>query len=69
MIFTDYPVEDTHILGITDLHQQRATALLDIAFEHMVALVRYPHDVDRQAAYGMTAMAVASHSRPSSHPT
>ncbi len=67
VIFTDDPFEDAHIFGITDLDQQRATPLLDVALEHLVAVFRYPDDVDGQATDRMTAVAGAPHRRPSYH--
>ena len=50
VILTDYPFEYPHILCITNLDDQLSTTLLHIPFENVIAVLRYPHQMNRQAS-------------------
>ena len=67
MILTDYALEDANIFRITAVRQQGTTAFLDLAFQPLVPVFRYPHTVDCQARNGMIAITVAFHETPSYH--
>ena len=61
MVFADHAFENAHVLGVADLHEQVPTAHLDVAFQHMVAVLRDPDHVRRQPRDRMPTMPVVPH--------
>ena len=61
VIFTHHAFEDPHVFGVTDLHEQVATAQFNVTFKDVVAVLGHPHDMGRQAGEGVAAVAVVSH--------
>ncbi len=61
VVFADHTFEYPHILGVADLHEQVAAAHLDVAFEHVEAVLRDPDEVRRQPRDGVTAVPVVLH--------
>ena len=67
VVFADYALENPHVLSVTDLHEQVPAAHFDVAFEHVVAVLRDPDDVRCQARAGVPAVSVVCHGRDFYH--
>jgi len=67
VVFADHPFENPHVLGVADLHEQVPAAQLDVALQHVVAILCDPDDVGRQPRDGMPAMPVVCHGRDFYH--
>lgn len=61
VVFADHPLEDAHVLGVADLHEQIPAAHLDVSRQHRVAVLRHPDEVRRQPRQGVPAVPVLSH--------
>ena len=61
MVFAHHAFEDPDILGITDLDDEFPTPLLEVAVEHVVAVLRDPHDVRCQPGDAGATMPVIFH--------
>ena len=61
MIFTDHSFEDADIFGVADLQEQIATSDLDVAFKHMITVLRDPDDVRRQTCDRVPAVPIIFH--------
>ena len=58
MVFTHYSFENRDIFGITDLHDERATATLYITLEDWVAVLGYPDYMDCHPGDGVTIVSL-----------
>ena len=67
MIFADHARQDSDIFRVADLHQQSSATRLYIAFQNMIAILRAPHDVCRQARQRVMTMSVIFHLPQFSH--
>ena len=61
VVFAHHALQNPHVLGVADLHEQVPAAHLDVAREHMVAVLGDPDDVRRQPRDCMPAVPVALH--------
>lgn len=61
MVFTDHALENPHILGGADLHEQVTAANLDVSCEHVIALLRAPHEMCRQPGDGVPTVPLVAH--------
>ncbi len=67
VVFANHTFEYPHVLGVADLHEQVPAAQLDVALQHVVAILCDPDDVGRQPRDGMPAMPVVCHGRDFYH--
>ena len=61
VVATDNPFEDTNIFSITDLHQQIATPLLDVALQNGKPILRDPHNMHGQTRNRVGIMPIFAH--------
>ena len=61
MIFAHDSLENPHVFSITDLHEQVATANLEVTLQNVVTVLRAPDDMCRQSRDGMSAMSILFH--------
>ena len=67
VVFAHHALEYPHVLGVAYLDEQVATSHLDVAFEHVVAVLRDPHDVRRQPRRSVAAVPIVFHGRDFYH--
>lgn len=61
MVFADDAREHADVFGVTDVDQQRSTALLNVALQHVIALFGDPDHMHGQARDGVATMAISLH--------
>ena len=61
VVFADHTLKYANIFSISDLNDQLTTPLLDIALEHVVAVLGDPDQVCREPGNCMTAVSLFSH--------
>lgn len=61
VVFAHDTLENPHVLGVADLHEQVPTPQFNVARQHMVAVLRDPHDMCCQSCNRMTAVPVLRH--------
>lgn len=67
VVFAHHTFEDAHVLGVADLHEQVAAPHLDIADEHVVAVLHDPYDVCCQPRRSVPAVPIVFHGRDFYH--
>jgi hypothetical protein len=67
MIFAHHARQYSDIFRVADLHQQSSTPHLYIAFQNVIAILRTPHDVRRQARQRVMTVSVIFHLPQFSH--
>jgi hypothetical protein len=70
MILTHRSFENLDVLGIANLDDQFSTPFLNLAFQHVVAVFSYPHDMNCQSGYRVATFSLFCHDvlRQSYHP-
>ena len=69
VVFRDYARQYSHIFRVADLHEQIPAPYLDVAHEHVMAVLCDPDDMRRQPRDGVPAVPVVSHGRDFYHAT
>lgn len=61
VVFTHHALQYVHILAIAYLDQQVSTTLLDITFQHRIAILRRPYNMACQTTYRVATMSIVFH--------
>ena len=67
VVLAHHAFEHPHILGVADLREQVAAPHLNVSDQHVVAVLRHPHDVRRQPRRSVPAVPVLFHSHDFYH--
>lgn len=56
MVFADDSLQDDDVFAVANLDDQFSATPLNVAFENMVTVLRYPHDMRRQSGCCMSVL-------------
>ncbi len=61
MVFAHNSLKYPHVLGVAYLNDELLAAHLHFPFQHVIAVFGYPHQMHRQSARRVAAVAILAH--------